>query len=208
LEPYCNALACHGPTFGVTLWKSRRSQRARFKVLSRMLDLKGLTVLDAGCGLGDLAGYLADRRIAVGRYIGVDAIPELICHLRTRAMPGAEFIHADFAADLDAFASLARAHGADVIVFSGSLNTFEQPVAMRILDRAFESARIGIVFNFLSTSSPKPPKNPDDPARRFDPAIVLAWALSRTPHVGFRTDYLRGQDATVAMVKSPALIPR
>ena len=203
LVPYCDALACHGPTFGATLWKSRRSQRARFKVLTRMIDLRDRVVLDAGCGLGDLAAYLDERRITVRRYIGVDALPGLICQAGKSPRPNAEFLQADFAGDPVAFQSLARAHNADVIVFSGSLNTFDQPFALRALDHAFAAARIGIVFNFLSASSPKPRKNPGDPARRFDPAAVLAWALARTPHVRVRTDYLRGQDATVSMLKSP-----
>jgi SAM-dependent methyltransferase len=202
LVPYCDALACHGPTFGATLWKSRRSQRVRFRVLTRMIDLRDLIVLDAGCGLGDLAAYLADRRIPVRRYLGVDALPDLICQATRRSLPNTEFIHADFAGDPVAFQSLARTVNADAIVFSGSLNTFDQPFALRVLDHAFAAARVGIVFNFLSTSSPKPPKNPGDPARRFDPDMVLAWALARTPLVRFRSDYLRGQDATIAMLKS------
>jgi len=200
LAAYRDALAHHGPSFEATLWKSRRAQRARFRVLTRMIDLRGRTVLDAGCGLGDLAGYLADRRIAVARYIGIDAFPDIIDRARARALPGAAFEVADFAAAPGMFARFARDAHVDVILFSGSLNTFDQPRAMEVVSAAFDAARVGVAFNFLSAASPVPPPNPSDPARRFDPAALLAWALSRTPLVRCRSDYLHGHDATIAMI--------
>ena len=199
LEPYRDALAHHGPTFEATLWKSRHAQRARFRALVRMIDLRGRTVVDAGCGLGDFAAYLAEQRIAIGRYIGVDAFPDLMDRARARSLAGAEFRVADFARNTAAFSALIGEVGADVVVFSGSLNTFEQPAAIEVLGPAFDAARIGIAFNFLSAASPVPRIDPDDPARRFNPAAMLAWALGKTPLVRLRSDYLRGHDATIAM---------
>jgi SAM-dependent methyltransferase len=166
----------------------------------RMVDLRGRVLVDAGCGLGDLAAYLAEKRIGVGRYVGVDAFAGVVAGARERGLAGAEFVELDFAHRPAEFGGLIRDAGADVVVFSGSLNTFDQADALAIVGVAFAAARVGVVFNFLSAASPKVRKDPDDPARRFDPAAVLAWALGQTPRVRMRSDYLRGHDATVAMM--------
>ncbi|NVL90353.1 MAG: hypothetical protein HWN69_05065, partial [Desulfobacterales bacterium] len=44
-------------------WGSEESQKCRFGVLCQLDDLSGKSVLDVGCGLGDLYGYLRNRDI-------------------------------------------------------------------------------------------------------------------------------------------------
>ena len=39
-------------------WASPQSQEARFQVLADEVPLAGKTLLDVGCGLGDLYGFL------------------------------------------------------------------------------------------------------------------------------------------------------
>ena len=47
-----------GATLGAVDWGSAGSQRARFTALAAVGALDGCRVLDVGCGLGDLCGYL------------------------------------------------------------------------------------------------------------------------------------------------------
>lgn len=42
-------------------WRGPESQRRRFEVLLWLGDFTGSTVLDAGCGYGDLKGFLDQR---------------------------------------------------------------------------------------------------------------------------------------------------
>lgn len=207
LDPYRAAVEHSGASFEALLWRSRDFQRRRFEAIAQMVDPAGRVIADLGCGRADLLAWMHERGFRYAGYVGVEGIPELIRFSRARAaddkLPHAEFIETDFAADPDIFRRLVRAHGADTLVFSGSLNTFDEAPARAVLDRAW-SALAGtksgaLVFNFLSTRHP-PGASPDPyPARRFDPARMLDWALARTRYARLRHDYLDGHDATIAM---------
>jgi SAM-dependent methyltransferase len=202
LAPYHRATREHGPTFRATLWASREKQIGRFEVLCGLEDLTGATVLDAGSGAGDLAGFLNERGVRYAGYLGLEGVPELVQAGRERGFRRAEFLERDFVGDERAFRDAADAlGGADCVVFSGSLNTLALDDAIAALDRAWAVTRRALLFNFLSTRrrDHQPPPAPDDPARRLDPLPLLDWALGRTPNVLFRQDYFAGHDATISM---------
>lgn len=200
LDPYREAVDRFGATFDATLWNSREFQRLRFEVLRGMVDLDGLTLLDAGCGLGDLCEHLRERNVQLARYVGVDGVPEIVEAAKRRQLPHAEFHCRDFVADAEAL----RLGRADVIFFSGSLNTLPEETARLAAQRAWEAAGRGIVFNFLSDRPSDPWRDRDTgPARRFNTLDWLDWALGVTSQVRFRQDYLAGHDATIAMLRPP-----
>lgn len=207
LEPYREAVEAHGTGFGSLLWHSREYQSVRFATIAQMADPFGRVVADLGCGRADLLAWLHGEKIEYGRYVGVEGIAELVRFCRARAidekLPDAEFLELDFAADPDVFTTLVTSHKVELIVFSGSLNTFDEAHATAVLDRAWKAistVRDGVlVFNFLSTRHP-PGVNADPrPAHRFDPIRLLEWALDRTRLTQLRHDYLQGHDATIAM---------
>ena len=74
-------------------WQSAQAQQARFAALLTVGDLDGATVLDAGCGLGDLYGYLCERGIAA-RYTGCDLSAAHLIVARA-AYPAARFLAGD-----------------------------------------------------------------------------------------------------------------
>lgn len=61
-------------------------------ILDALPPLAGQTVLDLGCGVGDLAAELVARG---ARVVGVDLNDELLREGRSRELPGAEFRMAD-----------------------------------------------------------------------------------------------------------------
>ncbi|MBL0920576.1 MAG: class I SAM-dependent methyltransferase [Phycisphaerales bacterium] len=207
LAPYEIAAKRHGPSFEATLWASREAQRERFRVIADMADLSGRVLLDAGSGCGDLALHLREAAVVLARYIGLEGVASVAPAACSCAVPGAEFIQADFVADHSVFARLRP----DVVVFSGSLNTLDQPDALAVLDRAWAAVRgapclaegrsAALVFNFLSDRCSERLRRQDSsPARRFDTAAMLGWALDRATGVRFRQDYLpEGHDATICM---------
>ncbi len=206
LKPYAEAVRTHGAGFEATLWLSREKQAQRFAVIAEATDLTGRVIVDAGCGLGDFAAYLHERGVEYGRYIGLEAIPEMVARARSRALPEARFEVVDFARDADCFARLAKSDRYDIAVFSGSLNTFDEDHARAVVRRAFDEAGIGgggggVVFNFLSSRHGKEHTPDPSPARRFDPLRMADWALGLTPRVLLRQDYMGGHDATVGMFK-------
>lgn len=220
LDPYLHAAEAHGAGFEALLWRSPRAQRARFRVLSRMVRMGGRTVADIGCGNADLLLDLHKRGRAPAGYIGVDAVPQTLAlaerQVRAQGIEHAWFQDHDFVRDSALPAHLIE-RGADTIIFCGSLNTLAQPDALAVLDRFWTplaerpidqpnaTTPAGgdpngvLIFNFLSLrhNRQRTPANP--PAVRFEPLDMLAWAVDRTPLVSFRHDYLRGHDATICM---------
>ncbi len=198
LEPYRRAVEHFGATFDATLWHNRQYQMVRFDVLRQMVDLNDLVLLDAGCGLGDLCQFLAERNVRFKRYVGVDGVAEIIAGAASRNLPRAEFHCRDFVADAGAL----NIGEPDVIYFSGSLNTVPEQRAREVIARAWETARRGVVFNFLSNrAAPAALSCDTGPAQRFDTLAWIDWALRATPVTHFRQDYLGGHDATIAMMR-------
>lgn len=211
LTPYREAVARHGASFEATLWANPEYQIERFRVICAMADVTGRVVVDAGCGRGDMARFMRDEGLAYGRYVGLEAMGAMVDAGRAMGLEEAHFFEADFSRDPGVYerccaeaAGDPDAPGArpDLIVFSGSLNTFAQAAALETLGAAWEAAREGIVFNFLSDRcAPELRGRDTSPAHRFDTVAVLGWALERTTRVRFRQDYFDGHDATIGMMK-------
>ena len=70
-------------------WQTAESQKIRFETLTAVGHLKGAKVLDVGCGLGGLWGYLREEKIAVD-YTGIDLFPNVIREAR-QLFPEARF---------------------------------------------------------------------------------------------------------------------
>lgn len=208
LAPYVRVVESAGPCFEALLWRSRETQTERFRVIAETANLTGRIVADLGCGRADLPAWLTAGGVEYGRYIGLDAVSEMVDFSRERArrdgLVDCEFLAADFVADESLFDRLAGEHGVECFVFSGSLNTMDQDMAEAVLARAWRAtARTGgqLVFNFLSDRDGGPAVSDDNegPARRFSTLRMVRWALDRTSRMVLRHDYLQGQDATIGM---------
>lgn len=201
LHPYRVAVDQLGPCFESLLWTSPETQRLRFEAITTSIDLSNAVILDAGCGRADLAVWMASQSINWRRYIGVDAIPEMLAHARNLALPNSEFHQLDFVTDEHTF--LCAGRRPEVIIFSGSLNTIPASVSSRVLHRAWRACTRALVFNFLSADdAPRHVESPAGRAQKLSPSAVARWALRRTRDFSLRHDYLEGRDATVVMLKS------
>jgi len=188
LDPYRDAVRDGGPRFESLLWKNPDAQRLRFDVMIEVCDLHGRAIADLGAGLGDLALRMHERGVEYGRYIGVEGVPELADEgeKKLAGVPECAWRTGDFVADAGLFKRLVKDDGAEVLAFSGSLNTLAQPDAERVLDRAWDAVA-GVkggqlVFNFLSDRSRRT-REATGPASRFDTVRLAGWALDRTPLV-------------------------
>ncbi len=65
------------PDFGKLGWESAEAQELRFAAFVDNADLEGKSILDVGCGLGNLLEYMTARNINT-RYTGVDILPRMI----------------------------------------------------------------------------------------------------------------------------------
>ena len=213
LQPYEDATRRGGPGFESQLWMSREAQDTRFGVLCDLARFRGRIVADLGCGVGDFPVYIRKHRPDdfPKSYVGIEGVHAMAQHAGDRIKgEGIErtlIEVGDFVADESLPDLLVNDAGAEVFVFSGSLNTLPMEGAQGVLDRFWQaltaSGRGTLVFNFLSLrhNAQRTPALP--PAVRFDPVEMLDWALDRTGLVQLRHEYLRGHDATIVMDVSP-----
>ncbi|MDY7110570.1 MAG: class I SAM-dependent methyltransferase [Planctomycetota bacterium] len=194
LEPYRQALRRFGPTFKAMLWGSRETQLLRFDVMIELAGFADCVILDAGCGKGDFAAHLLQRGVPFERFVGMDALDEMIETASARRLERCTFRTRDVLAEPNAMAE-ARA---DFICFSGTLNTMDESSARGLVAGAYRAAAQGVVFNFLSDRvHPRWADRDLGPARRFDTVAWLDWSLELSTRVSFTQDYLDGHDATI-----------
>lgn len=198
LAPYRRAARAHGAGFGSLLWASPSTQAARFDAIARIYPLDGKSLLDVGCGRADLLDFLRARGVRPADYIGIEAVDELADAAARKQAPSVRILQTDFVRDP------ARMFvGADVVVFSGSLNTADDEVFYATLRRAYDAAAEALVFNFLC--SPMLAGQSYLAWRRPDAVLRFARGLEGG-EVRTLEDYLEG-DCTVAVCK-PAPSPR
>lgn len=129
-------------------WRGEESQRRRFDVIAAAAGFHGATVLDVGCGRGDLKAYL-DERFQGVRYLGVDQMPEFIEEARQRfaQCPRTALYCADF--------STAQLPVSDVVVASGALGyrCAEPDFHFHMIRRMWAACAGVLVFNCLDAAS-------------------------------------------------------
>ncbi|OHB78957.1 MAG: hypothetical protein A2W31_04355 [Planctomycetes bacterium RBG_16_64_10] len=198
LQPYRWVERRHGADFRTTLWANGASQRRRFEVLAETYALANRRVLDAGAGMGDLLAYLEETRQPPASYVGLDALAEVIGQARRRCfVTPAEFIRGDLLANPD----LLKRSDPEVIVISGTLNTFSNEQFYLALDHAFAAASHCLLFNYLSIYNSDRFPTSDGMIQRRDPVRVFQHGLQHTRHIIVRHDYFDGHDCTMAWIK-------
>ena len=192
LRPYLDAARAHGEGFRSLLWASPRTQSVRFEALTRIVDFRGRLVCDAGCGRADLLDHLDRAGIAVADYTGIEAVDALAAAAERKQRPGVRVRRGDFVRE-----PVRLFVGAEVLAFSGSLNTADDAAFYGTLRRAFDATAWALVFNFLSSPDLagashlhwRPRHDVERFVRTFDPVEVRVLA-----------DYLDG-DCTMAVLK-------
>jgi SAM-dependent methyltransferase len=191
LQPYERAAAVHGEGFGSLLWASPATQAARFDAMIGLAEFRERNILDVGCGRADFLDHLLRCGVRPAHYAGIEAVDALVDAARRKARGDCIIIHADFVREPSRFLV-----GADVITFSGSLNTLDDAAFYATLQTACDAATHAVVFNFLSSSF----LAAAEWLRWRRTEEVLDFARRLTPHVAALNDYLQG-DTTIAMHK-------
>lgn len=173
-------------------WPNEESQLRRFAALSQVADLNYSSLLDIGCGYGDLKGYL-DQRFHGFRYVGVDHMPEFIAEARCLygQRPNCYFCQADFTVQ-----SLPRT---DYIVASGVLSyrSNDRDCYYEMIKTMYDAAEKALAFNMLDAAK--------FPHHEFltghDAEKVMAFCKSLSPESRLVRGYLE-DDFTVLIYRA------
>jgi len=125
-------------------WKTVEGQETRFETLAQIGDLSSCSVLDAGCGYGDLFNYL-NKRYSNIRYIGVDQEESFLDIAISRYGNVGEtgFFCGDF--------SNSELPVTDYVLASGALNYLntDSDYIFKTITKLFNGCRIAFGFNML-----------------------------------------------------------
>lgn len=176
---YGKRFALHGAGVRALGWDTTSHQRARFGRAAELFE--GSSLLDLGCGFGDLYAYLKAKKLAPASYLGVDLMPEFVAEAERRhGRAGVSFLAADFM-------NRRLSRKADTVVALGLLNyklgseADNYAYVRRFLKTAWPLARKRLVFDGISLHRERSRK-PDDFIFYADPAKILTLAAEVTPN--------------------------
>lgn len=172
-------------------WRSIWDQELRFEVLCEIFDRvppeEPFSVLDVGCGLGELVGYLR-RRGDDCRYLGIDLLPEMVEEARRRH-PGERFEIVDLLHQDPPGAPF------DFVLASGLLSvkvSDHERYVHRLIERMLSLARCGVAFNVQSirTASRNLVAQLQSEIWYADPIALYNACRKLTPRIVLREDFL------------------
>lgn len=179
LQSYSKTLSTYGADDPRSVkWGTTRSQFLRFKILCEIADIADASILDFGCGVGDLYEYLK-RGGFRGQYIGTDHNPDLLTAARQKY------------ADATFVATVTQAY--DYALISGVFNDpTDLESVQKIIHALFEGSTKGLAFNMIS--------KPTEGLMHYDPWEIARFCQTLTPMITVRHDY-RGGNFTVYLYK-------
>jgi len=192
----------YGINYRSLAWKTKDAQMVRFRELLKDLDLDGKSILDFGCGMGDIIPYimeLSDRF----EYKGVDIVTEFIDVARRayitrkqfRKIPQVKF----FVRDL---LKKPFKEKFDIVLCSGALNSNlndavrYRKCAIKIL---WDHTKEVLAFN-MAGAHPQPTNSKNSRIYYTDSLKILKYCMKLTPKVIFRNSY-RKKDFTIQMFR-------
>jgi SAM-dependent methyltransferase len=201
-------LARHGANYLALDWNSTKSQRLRFKVLKELFiygkKSSGISLLDVGCGLGDLYGFFkADGLLNRNRinYTGCDISPRLVA-AAIKKYPDAKFEVRDIIEER----SVPKF---DYLICSGVFNicttdrSEHLDFVKEMLFRMYDLCGCGVGVNFLSEGG-LPAARPEELESGryffFNPEEILNYSRFITTRYIIRHDYHPG-DFTLYLLK-------
>ncbi|MDA3899851.1 MAG: class I SAM-dependent methyltransferase [Spirochaetes bacterium] len=132
-------------------WESREAQHLRFFILTENVELSGRSLLDVGCGLGDLFFYIQKRGINLKDYHGVDICKKII----SKALKMNPEINIE-CRDIFSSTEFCEKYNYDLVYSSGIFNLKQSTNLLFLKDALMifkEIANEYVVFNLLSDKS-------------------------------------------------------
>jgi SAM-dependent methyltransferase len=163
-------------------WKDTYHQRVRFEALVDYNKLSGHSVLDVGCGKGDLLAFLNEKKIDC-TYAGIDQIKDFIelAGEKYKAQSNVCFLLGDFwTSDLGQY---------DYVLASGALSyrNSDSNFIYKMIAHLFGLSKIAFSFNLMEHFDLK-----DGNLVAYNKLDILAFCKKLSANVILKDDYLEG----------------
>ena len=138
---YKSAIEMYGTTAKGVNWYSKENQRIRFDMILKLLpkEISNFSIIDAGCGFGDLYIYLEKKKRLPKLYTGIDSLLDM--YSIASEQTGQNIIIADIIKD-----ELPKAH---YYICSGAMNVLSEFETHLFMRNCYKSSEIGFIFNIL-----------------------------------------------------------
>jgi len=138
---YTSAIELYGVSAKGVNWVSKYNQEIRFDMILELLpkEMTEFTLVDAGCGFGDLYNYMQKKKKNLKKYTGIDSLVDMYSIASERTAQ--EIIIADITKD--------ELPLADYFVCSGAMNVLNEFETYLFIQNCFKSCKYGFIFNIL-----------------------------------------------------------
>lgn len=147
-KEYQKSLSKHGESPQSLKWASYKAATQRYKQIVADLDFEGKTVLDAGCGMGDLLPFMIAKTNKF-KYVGADITPEFV-KIAAKRYSGYNFeVRNPF--------ENPSSERYDIVVSCGVMNSNTegwQEERKQMIRQLYDSAKEAICFNMAGSMHP------------------------------------------------------
>lgn len=199
IKAYQRKFRKHGVSPKALRWRDQTSVSKRFAAIVKELNFEWKTILDVGCGFGELYTYLAER-FDKFEYTGIDMVKEFIVSASAVKQKTPGETKATF--ECRNFFEEPVSGKYEVVVCSGVLNSsFKKPDEFRrkAILRLFETAQKAVVFN-MAGGYPQPENKEGSSIYYSDSMEILKYCHRLSTKVTYNHSYLP-KDFTVAIYR-------
>jgi len=180
-ERYSNRFAKYGAV-PKALGYDKGKQDIRFDILTSQYDFNNKSVLDIGCGFGDLLSTL-NAKASYFEYTGIDLVEDLVSYAR-KVHPEHTFIVDDF---IDHVFESEFDYCIATSIFNHKLIRQDSyDLIYSTMKKAYQIARDGFAFDFLSDKVDYRHEH----TFHSSPSKILEFAYSLSRNVVLRNDYM------------------
>ncbi len=174
-------------------WRNEKASVKRFNALISDIDFEGKTILDVGCGFGNIISFI-DNKTKNFTYTGTDIIPEFINE--------AKKLHSKHKFGILDFTKDKIDKNYDIILASGCLNSNRSnnlEFRKKIIKKLFMKADYVLAFN-MAGDFPQPDNKKENNVWYANSMEILQFCFSLTNKVIFKIGYAY-KDFTIVMSK-------
>ncbi|MBP7654455.1 class I SAM-dependent methyltransferase [Candidatus Dependentiae bacterium] len=172
---YETKLTEHNEDYKILAFENNKTQEIRFSVLLSGIDISGKKILDVGCGLCNLVGFL-NKKTSNYIYTGVDIVEKFI-EISRKRYPDKKIMHCDIFKN-----NPFKNNSFDIVIVSGAFNLRldnNEKFIKKALKTLFDISKKTVSINLLH---PHSPDRENDKFYYYKPSEIIEYLDSELPY--------------------------